>query len=91
MVNVFYYDLNIYTKDNIKTFSINDCKDQILQLKNLQKPIYIGGGINPKNAQAIIRNTQPHGLDISRGLKDSKNNLCESKLNKLLKILSDAA
>ena len=91
LVNVFYYDLNIYTKDNIKTFSINDCKDQILQLKNLQKPIYIGGGINPKNAQAIIRNTQPHGLDVSRGLKDANNNLCESKLNKLLKILSDAA
>ena len=91
LVNVFYYDLNIYTNDNIKTFSINDCKDQILQLKNLQKPIYIGGGINPKNAKAIIRSTQPHGLDISRGLKDADNNLCENKLNKLLKILSDAA
>ena len=91
LVNVFYYDLNIYTKDKIKTFSINDCKDQILQLKNLRKPIYIGGGINPKNAKAIIRNTQPHGLDISRGLKDNKNNLCQKKLNKLLKILSDAA
>ena len=91
LVNVFYYDLNIYKKDKIKTFSINDCKDQILQLKNLRKPIYIGGGINPKNAKAIIRNTQPHGLDISRGLKDDNNNLCESKLNKLLKILSDAA
>ena len=91
LVNVFYYDLNIYTKDKIKTFSINDCKDQILQLKNLRKPIYIGGGINPKNAKAIIRNTQPQGLDISRGLKDANNNLCERKLNKLLKILSDAA
>ena len=91
MVNVFYYDLNIYTKDNIKTFSANDCKDQILQLKNLKKPIYIGGGINPNNAKAVIRNTQPHGLDISRGLKDTNNNLCEKKLNKLLKILSDAA
>ena len=91
LVNVFYYDLNIYTKDKIRTFSINDCKDQILQLKNLRKPIYIGGGINQKNAKAIIRNTQPHGLDISRGLKDDNNNLCESKLNKLLKILSDAA
>ena len=59
--------------------------------KNFRKPIYIGGGINPKNAKAIIRNTQPHGLDISRGLKDANNNLCENKLNKLLKILSDAA
>jgi len=90
LVNVFYYDLNIYSNDNIKTFSIYDCKDQILQLKNLKKPIYIGGGINPENAKVIIRNTQPYGLDISRGLKDISNNLCETKLNKLLKILSDA-
>lgn len=91
LVNVFYYDLNIYSNDNIKTFSIYDCKDQILQLKNLKKPIYIGGGINPENAKVIIRNTQPYGLDISRGLKDTSNNLCEKKLNKLLTILSDAA
>ena len=91
LVNVFYYDLNIYSNDNIKTFSIYDCKDQILRLKNLKKPIYIGGGINPENAKVVIRNTQPYGLDISRGLKDTSNNLCEKKLNKLLKILSDAA
>ena len=91
LVNVFYYDLNVYSQDSIKTFSIYDCKDQILKLKNLNKPIYIGGGINPKNVLGIIRSTEPNGLDISRGLKDSKNNLCESKISKVLKILSDAA
>jgi len=92
LVNVFYYDLNIYSSNNsIKTFSIYDCKAQILQLKKLKKPIYIGGGINPENAKVVIRNTQPHGLDISRGLKDTNNNLCGNKLNKLLKILYDAA
>lgn len=91
LVNVFYYDLNIYTKNNIKTFSIDDCKNQILQLKKLNKPIYIGGGINPKNANTIIKTVNPNGLDISRGLKDHKNNLCENKLNKLLKNLSYAA
>ena len=91
LVNVFYYDLNVYSIDNIKTFSVNDCKNQILKLKKLNKTIYIGGGINPENARAIIKNTQPNGLDVSRGLKDVNNNLCKNKLNKLLKILSDAA
>ena len=91
LVNDFYYDLNVYSKENIKTFSIYDCKDQILKLKNLSKPIYIGGGINLNNAKVIIRNTKPNGLDISRGLKDNNNDLCENKLNKLLKILSYAA
>ena len=88
LVNVFYYDLNVYGKKRIKTFSIHDCKNQIRSLKTLNKPIYVGGGINHKNAKLIIKNTDPQGLDISRSLKDSNNNLCEEKLNKLLKILA---
>jgi len=91
LVNVFYYDLNIYSKRNIKTFSVDDCKNQVFKLKKLNKPIYIGGGIGPKNADFIIKTVNPSGLDISRGLKDHQNNLCENKLNKLLKILSCAA
>ena len=75
-------------KIRIKTFSIHDCKNQIRSLKTLNKPIYIGGGIDHKNAKLIIKNTDPQGLDISRSLKDSNNNLCEEKLNKLLKILA---
>ena len=41
--------------------------------------------------KAIIKNSRPDGLDISRGLKDANNNLCKEKLNKLLRSLSDAA
>ena len=88
LVNEFYYDLNVYGKKRIKTFSIHDCKNQIRSLKTLNKPIYVGGGIDHKNAKLIIKNTDPQGLDISRSLKDSNNNLCEEKLNKLLKILA---
>ena len=91
LVNVFYYDLNIYSENKIQTFSIYDCKNQVKLLKKLNKPIFMGGGINHKNAKLIIKNTDPQGLDISRSLKDHNNNLCEKKLNKLLKILSDAA
>ena len=88
LVNVFYYDLNIYTKDNIKTFSIHDCLDQINFLKKLNKPIYIGGGINYKNARLVIDNAHPNGLDISRGLKNDNNDICEEKLNKLIQSLA---
>ena len=88
LINIFYYDLNIYEKDDIKTFSIYDCLDQINFLKKLKKPIYIGGGISHKNAKVVIDNAHPHGLDISRSLKDGNNDLCEKKLNKLLKSLS---
>jgi len=88
LVNIFYYDLNIYEKDDIKTFSIYDCLDQINFLRKLNKPIYIGGGINHKNAKLVIDNVHPNGLDISRSLKDDNNDLCEEKLNKLIQSLS---
>ena len=88
LINIFYYDLNIYEEDNIKTFSIYDCLDQINFLRKFNKPIYIGGGINHKNAKLVIDNAHPSGLDISRSLKDGNNDLCEKKLNKLIKSLS---
>ena len=88
LTNIFYYDLNIYEKDDIKTFSIYDCLDQINFLRKLKKPIYIGGGISHKNAKVVINNAHPHGLDISRSLKDGKNDLCEKKLNRLIQSLS---
>jgi len=88
LINIFYYDLNIYEEDNIKTFSIHDCLDQINFLKKLNKPIYIGGGINYKNARLVIDNAHPNGLDISRGLKNDNNDICEEKLNKLIQSLA---
>ena len=88
LTNIFYYDLNVYGNDDIKTFSIYDCLDQINFLRKLKKPIYIGGGINHKNAKVVINNARPHGLDVSRSLKDERNDLCEKKLNKLIQSLS---
>ena len=88
LINIFYYDLNIYKEDNIKTFSIYDCLDQINFLRKFNKPIYIGGGISHKNAKLVIDNANPNGLDISRSLKDGNNDLCERKLNKLIQSLS---
>ena len=88
LVNVFYYDLNVYKKNQIKTYSLNDCLKQIKALKKLQCYVYIGGGINYKNALEIINNANPHGLDVSRSLKDNNNNISTTKLNELLLSLS---
>ena len=88
LVDIFYYDLNIYKKNKIKTFSIYDSLDQINFLKKLRKPIYIGGGISHKNAKLVIDNANPEGLDVSRSLKDSQNNISEIKLKKLIHSLS---
>ena len=88
VVDIFYYDLNVYEKTKIKTFSIYDSLDQIRFLKILKKPIYIGGGINHKNAKLVIDHAHPSGLDVSRSLKDKNNNLSDFKLKKLIHSLS---
>ena len=84
LVNVFYYDLNVYDKNNITTYSLDDCLNQIMSLKELKRPVYIGGGINFKNAKKIVDSTHPEGLDVSRSLKDKDNNISSTKLSELV-------
>ena len=90
LVNVFYYDLNVYTKNDITTYTIDKCFEQIQFLKDLKIPVYIGGGIDLKNAKKIVEQTTPNGLDVSRSLKDENNNISSTKLNELQISLSAA-
>ena len=90
LVDIFYYDLNVYTEKNITTYSLDKYIEQITFLKNLNLPIYVGGGINSKNAKKIVKKISPNGIDVSRGLKDKKNNISLYKLNELQMNLSAA-
>ena len=82
-ISSFYYDLNIYRKDNIEKKSLMECEKQINQLKSFAKPLYLGGGINIDNIKEAIKTVSPHGIDISTGLKQS-NSVDEEKLKKIL-------
>jgi phosphoribosylanthranilate isomerase len=84
IVNIIYYDLNVYKTKSIKTYSLKKCLDQIRSIKNLSIPIYIGGGIDERKAREIIRLLHPDGIDVSRGLKNSKNIISTRKLKKFL-------
>ena len=90
LVDIFYYDLNIYTDSEIVTYSLKDCLNQIEFLKKFNTPIYIGGGINIENAKKIVDVTSPNGLDISRSLKDENNDISLMKLSELQISLSAA-
>ena len=83
LTDIYYYDLNVYTKDEIITYQLNDCLNQIKFLKQFNIPIYIGGGINNKNAKKILDVASPSGLDVSRSLKDRNNDISLLKLNEL--------
>ncbi len=90
LIDIIYYDLNIYTDSRIVTYSLTDYLNQIKFLKNLDIQTYIGGGINIKNAKQIVELVSPNGLDVSRSLKDENNNISLLKLTELQMSLSAA-
>ena len=84
IVDIFYYDLNVYKKNTITTYPIRKCTKQISFIKKVAKSIFIGGGVSEKNAYEIINIAKPDGLDISRSLKGKTTSLSNLKLKKFL-------
>ena len=50
IADIFYYDLNVYTQTKITTHNVEECVDQVIFLKKMKLPIFMGGGINNNNA-----------------------------------------
>ena len=90
LTDIYYYDLNVYTDNEIITYPLNDCLDHIQFLKTFNIPVFIGGGINNNNTKNIVKVASPNGLDVSRSLKDENNNISLLKLNELQTSLSAA-
>ena len=84
IINVIYYDLNVYKTKSIKTYALVKCLKQIQSIKNLSIPVFIGGGINEKKAKEIINLLKPEGIDVSRSLKNAKNIISSKKLKNFL-------
>ena len=84
IINVIYYDLNVYKTKRIKTYALEMCLTQIRSIKNLSIPLYIGGGINEQKAKDVVKLLNPDGIDVSRCLKNSKNIISSRKLKKFL-------
>ena len=84
IVDIFYYDLNVYKKNTITTYPIRKCTKQISFIKKVAKSNFIGGGVSEKNAHEIINIAKPDGLDISRSLKGKTTSLSNLKLKKFL-------
>jgi len=90
LTDIYYYDLNVYTDNEIITYPLNDCLNHIQFLKTFNIPVFIGGGINNNNAKNIVKVASPNGLDVSRSLKDENNDISLLKLNELQTSLSAA-
>ena len=88
IIDVIYFDLNVYKQKTIKKYSLRKSLGQIQFIKNKKIPIYIGGGIDKNNAAKIIEQIKPYGLDVSRSLKDSRNLLSNLKLKDFLNQIS---
>ena len=90
LTDIYYYDLNVYTDNEIITYPLNDCLDHIQFLKTFNIPVFIGGGINNNNAKNNVKVASPNGLDVSRSLKNENNDISLLKLNELQTSLSAA-
>ena len=90
LINVIYFDMNVYKKSSIKTYSLKKCIKQIKSIKNLSIPVFIGGGINESKAKQIINILKPYGIDVSRSLKNTKNIISSKKLKNFLKEIAVA-
>ena len=84
IVNVIYYDLNVYKTKSIKTYALVKCLKQIQYIKSLSIPVFVGGGINENKAKEIINLLNPDGIDVSRSLKNTKNVISSKKLKNFL-------
>ncbi len=91
IVNIIYYDLNVYKTKSIKTYALMKCLKQIQSIKNLSIPVFIGGGINEEKANKIISLLKPDGIDVSRNLKNSKNIISSKKLKNFLQQVAVAS
>ena len=83
LINVIYFDMNVYKKRSIKTYSLNKCIKQIKFIKNLSIPVFIGGGINGVKAKQIINLVKEN-----KGLEFAENKMIDL-YNEALELLSD--
>ena len=88
IVDVIYFDMNVYRKKSIKKYSLRKSIKQIQFIKSKNIPVYIGGGIDKKNVSNILKRIIPFGLDISRSLKNERNLISKSKLKDFLNQIS---
>jgi phosphoribosylanthranilate isomerase len=84
IINIIYYDMNVYKTKSIKTYSLVKCLKQIQYIKSLSIPVFVGGGINENKAKEIINLLNPDGIDVSRSLKNTKNVISSKKLKNFL-------
>ena len=84
IINIIYYDMNVYKAKSIKTYALVKCLKQIQYIKSHSIPVFVGGGINENKAKEIINLLNPDGIDVSRSLKNTKNIISSKKLKNFL-------
>jgi len=77
-------EVNELPGGNSKSFNWNLLKGQ-----NIKIPWFISGGINETNIKKIQNLLDPHGIDLSSGVEESKGIKNNTKINNLFKKIYD--
>ncbi len=75
--NMKYVDFYLLDSFNLKTDQIggtgltHDWNKSKELIKKLNKPVFLAGGLNPKNVKEAITITKPYGVDVNSGCKNA--------------------
>ncbi len=79
--NIKYADFYLLDSFNLKTDQVggtgitHDWNKSRELIKNLNKPTFLAGGLNPDNVKTAINQANPYGVDVNSGCKkDGKKN-----------------
>lgn len=79
--NIKYADFYLLDSFNLKTDQVggtgltHDWNKSREIIKNLNKPTFLAGGLNPDNVKTAINQAKPYGVDVNSGCKkDGKKN-----------------
>ncbi|MBO5102715.1 MAG: phosphoribosylanthranilate isomerase [Clostridia bacterium] len=79
--NIKYADFYLLDSFNLKTDQVggtgltHDWNKSREIIKNLNKPTFLAGGLNPDNVKTAINQANPYGVDVNSGCKkDGKKN-----------------
>ena len=61
--------LDAYTPDKIGGTGESFDLALAVQARELGRPIFLAGGLNPQNVEAAVRTVRPYGVDVSSGVE----------------------
>ena len=85
-----YADFYLLDSFNLKTNQVggtgltHDWNKSYELIKQLNKPTFLAGGLNPNNVEEAIQTAKPYGVDVNSGCKNEQGSKDKEKINQFV-------